>query len=430
MNINKIKAIAESYTKNFSLTEDNNSFILKLDEKFHKNFRSEIDKAMGLFINETKTQNLTCKSKHNIIIIPKNTSLNESEYDGKDVDFNKPSVTNISEKNIETKDDETKKPRYWSSKFWSDKSVSELLGEVIEPESIDVTSLPMKDELNPLIWDEEQHMHEEVRKFLLKNVLEFIKYSNLEDVEYKDIILTGSIANFNWSEHSDLDIHILFDFGQISSDREFVSDYFREKKRNWNQKIEEVRVKGLPVELYAQDTSEDHSSTGIYSIFNNEWSSKPQKTMINLDMPSIQLKASDYMNEIDELLNIQDPEVANLEADKLMDRLGEYRKSGLQSEGEYSVENLVFKLLRRSGYLEKISEIKKNNLTQDLTLENLSEGGLKDKLKKGTVGLGMVVALLAADYTSNDLKDAGIADEIINQAKEWIDSGVKAYFGK
>ena len=37
------------------------------------------------------------------------------------------------------------------------------------------------------------------------------------------------------------------------------------------------------------------------------------------------------------------------------------RKAGLEKEGEYSLENLVFKLLRRNGYIQRIIDVKRQS---------------------------------------------------------------------
>ena len=48
--------------------------------------------------------------------------------------------------------------------------------------------------------------------------------------------------------------------------------------------------------------------------------------------------------------------------DRVWKKIKDYRKSGLESEsGEFSVGNLVFKLLRRNGYIGKVMKMKKDN---------------------------------------------------------------------
>ena len=42
----------------------------------------------------------------------------------------------------------------------------------------------------------------------------------------------------------------------------------------------------------------------------------------------------------------------------LRKKIKEFRQSGLETGGEYSYENLTFKLLRRNGYIQKLLRLK------------------------------------------------------------------------
>ena len=55
-----------------------------------------------------------------------------------------------------------------------------------------------------------------------------------------------------------------------------------------------------------------------------------------------------------------------------MEKLRLFRQSGLEDGGEFSTENLVFKGLRHSGYLDKLVDMKKEAITNELTLETVS----------------------------------------------------------
>ena len=154
------------------------------------------------------------------------------------------------------KDKEEREPQKLNNK-----EVGELLNEIIDADSINVEKLNVKNQLCPKVWDDEDHMNPEVRQALLKNALEFIKFAKLEGATFKDIILTGSLANYNWHEGSDLDVHVLMDYDQISDDNEFVGDYFKTKKSLWGEQLP-ITVKDHDVELYVQDTNEPHTSTG------------------------------------------------------------------------------------------------------------------------------------------------------------------------
>lgn len=259
-------------------------------------------------------------------------------------------------------------PRHWSSKYWSRNNVSDLLKEVIEPESIDLKSIQIHGELSPLIWDENGTIKHDVRKTLLLNAKRFIEFSNLEELEFNDIILTGSLANYNYNENSDLDVHIIFNFNQISENIDFVGDFLKLKKQLWSDTLQ-IQVKGFDVETYFQNTEETHKSTGIYSLMKNEWITKPTKKIINIDTADIQLKSADFMNSIDELETNFNTNDWLKKYEKLKEKIKKYRASGLNDSGEYSVENLVFKVLRNSGYLEKMIGLKNNYLTKELSLK-------------------------------------------------------------
>jgi len=310
-------------------------------------------------------------------------------------------------------------PEYWKP--------DNLLGEIIDPENIDVEALKKKDTLCPKIWNENEQIHPEVREYLLKNVLEFIKFAKLEDATFKDVILTGSLANYNWHEGSDLDTHIIMDFDQISDDSEFVDDYFRTKKALWGEKMP-VQVRGHDVELYIQNEKEPHTSTGVYSIWNDKWLTKPIKEMIGIDTNNVQKKAVEFMKTIDDLEDSANDKYIAEMSDKLMEKLKNYRKSGLEEGGEFSTENLVFKVLRNTGYLEKLSELKYNGLRKELTLEGMvSEGGMKENLQKllrnTTVAFGFAVAGLALNsLDAPTLQQIGIGNDIIKKATNYIDS--------
>ncbi len=79
-----------------------------------------------------------------------------------------------------------------------------------------ISSFDLQKTLQPKIWTESgQKMNPRVRRNLLEIAYQFIDSFGL-DVIVDDIIVTGSIANYNWSEYSDVDLHILIDYNQFS----------------------------------------------------------------------------------------------------------------------------------------------------------------------------------------------------------------------
>ncbi len=259
-------------------------------------------------------------------------------------------------------------PRYWSCNFWTKKKVTDILSEIVDPKTVQVDYLKVKDKLNPNIWDDDFKLNNQVRAVLLKNAIEFIKYLNLENLPIVDIVFTGSLANYTWTDYSDIDVHIVTDFDKLDVDDETLTELFKTKKSLWETKVKS-KVKGYDVELYVEDSNEEVNSTGVYSLMKDQWIEKPIKQMVGIDTSDVQLKSASLMNLIDHIdgLDKSDTKVALFDA--LKEKLANYRKAGLQDEGEFSTENLVFKILRNNGYLKKIKDAKTNTLNKELSLE-------------------------------------------------------------
>ena len=236
-----------------------------------------------------------------------------------------------------------------------------LFEELIEDKKKDkqiVKSFETKDTLSNQIFDEiKGHfvMRDEIKKRLLEISDDFIEGLGVEFFIH-DIVLTGSLANYNWSQYSDVDLHILIDFEESKYEMDILKEFFDAKKNVWNEK-HDIKIKGYDVEVYVQDVSEEHISSGVYSILHNKWLVEPKKETPNIDDRKILEKGEEYGKKIDNLIrNSKEVTVDKLE--DLRKKIKEFRQCGLESGGESSYENLTFKLLRRNGYIQKLLQLK------------------------------------------------------------------------
>jgi predicted nucleotidyltransferase len=243
----------------------------------------------------------------------------------------------------------------------------ELIAEIVKPDEVEVDSIKQHDDLHPIFWDEDQKLRPEIRKILLKNAKSFIKFANIEEYRFIDIILTGSIANYTYTEASDVDLHIILDFSQISDDIELVNDLFKTKKSLWS-KTYATKIKNHEIELYFQNEKEPHHAIGVYSLMKDEWIKKPTKKVLDVNTKNLQEKTVGFINKINDLEGLINSDNFIDEYDKLKEKLKKYRQSGLDKEGEYSTENLVFKLLRNLGYLDKFFNLKNEYVAKNLTI--------------------------------------------------------------
>ncbi len=234
------------------------------------------------------------------------------------------------------------------------------LEELADPQSIDTSNLLSKSTLPEELWSSNEQLSPEIVRAALRIAQEYFEDLRLDpNIKIKDITLTGSLASYNWSDVSDFDLHILIDFNKLG-DRELLEDYLRQKSRIWNM-IHKILLKGYEVEIYVQDANEPHYSAGIYSLMENRWIKRPTRSRMNIDYQTVKEKAARIMSEIDDAYDMfaeKDFLQAKESGDAIMERLKRYRKAGLESGGIYSVENLVFKVLRRNDYLEKLNNIR------------------------------------------------------------------------
>ena len=75
------------------------------------------------------------------------------------------------------------------------------------------------EELNPIIWDSDFTMKPQIRTKLLSIVDEYLDASEiLEKDDIIDIELLGSNANYNYHPKSDIDLHLVVNMEDLSSD--------------------------------------------------------------------------------------------------------------------------------------------------------------------------------------------------------------------
>ena len=226
-------------------------------------------------------------------------------------------------------------------------------------EEVEADSFRINDELEPRIWDG-MKMKEEIREPMLKIAKNFIEGLPI-DVKVEDITLTGSLANYNWSSYSDVDLHIIVDFSKIDENYDLVKGFFDNARARWNDK-HNITLKGYDVEIYVENVGEGHKSSGVYSVMDDKWNIEPDKYDDSIDFESARRKADEIegrVNRTNNLLLAGDYQKALRAIDKLKRKIRNMRRAGLESKKqEFSVENIAFKILRRNGILDRLDDLK------------------------------------------------------------------------
>ena len=238
-----------------------------------------------------------------------------------------------------------------------------------------IKSFKVQPTLNRDIWDENNQLHPKIRWALIRVAKSFYEGIDLENKPpIKDIVFTGSLANYNWSKFSDIDVHLLFDFKQYGEHQETFENLFLLAKSNWNNK-HDVTVKGFEVEIYAEDEDNPHTSTGVYSILRNEWIKSPEKTTPVFDPLDVKSKAHYFIKlyrHIVQNVGSESVDVLLNRVEVLKDKIKRFRQAGLNKGGEYSTENLAFKALRRGGVLDKLYTLGVELADQQLSVSEIN----------------------------------------------------------
>ena len=208
---------------------------------------------------------------------------------------------------------------------------------------LSIKPIAFNDTLNPELWDGD-NLKTQIRYKLLLIAKHFAEFLKVKKLNLKDITISGSNASYGYSEYSDIDLHLVVDINDPD-----IAELYNAKKNQYNFKYN-IKIKGIDVELYVQDSKQPHHSAGIYSIMNDKWISMPKHQAPTVSETEVKNKARNYAGRINQALKSD-----NLKnAEETMENIRRLRQAGLDDGGEYSVENLAFKLLRARGQIEKL----------------------------------------------------------------------------
>ena len=213
-------------------------------------------------------------------------------------------------------------------------------------------------ELNDKLW-ENNTMRPEVRSKLLEIAKAFYKFVGV-DLNISDITVTGSNSAYTYTEHSDLDLHLIVEGAPSDEEREL----YDAKKGLWNEQ-HDIFIRGLPVEVYIQGSDDEHHSSGVFSVLNEEWLTTPSNDQPTIDDVSVAQKVRYLTREIKGAINDSD----RTKADTVKTRLAKMRKEGLAETGEWGAENIAYKTLRNKGLIDALTTHIRHLQDQELSLE-------------------------------------------------------------
>lgn len=235
-------------------------------------------------------------------------------------------------------------------------------GEFINESNL---TLRYHDQLNSKLWSGDK-LKPEVREKLIEIGNTWAEFSSIPQDAIKDMILVGGNANFNYTDFSDIDLHLLVDKDAMPDCPDLLDDYLKDKKQLWSLS-HDISIYGHDVELYAQDVNAEFpANQGVYSLTQDNWMVPPTKQEVNFDDPNLIRKIEDYVSKINGLI---DSNAEDESFKKLKKKFADMRKAGIKQAGEFSQENLIFKELRNKGYLDRMNQYIKSKEDEKLSLK-------------------------------------------------------------
>ena len=236
------------------------------------------------------------------------------------------------------------------------------------------------DHLNPRLWDQREHLRPEVDAKLREIARDFQEFLGVPDLDVKDITISGSNAAYNYTPHSDIDLHLVVAMPD-TRDREVFRELFDAKKFQYNTE-HDIRIGGYDVELYVQDAAQEHHSQGIYSLVQNQWLSVPRRRKPDINDISVRSKYEDVGHRIESA--IRNGDAAQME--DVWNKLRAMRQQGLEREGEFAPENLVFKMLRNNGTIGNLKQARQAVRDRELSIDEARKKKNKKKFRYGFGG--------------------------------------------
>jgi predicted nucleotidyltransferase len=216
--------------------------------------------------------------------------------------------------------------------------------------------------LNKRIFTDER-LQEDVRDQLMLIAADFVDFMGIDTLKVTDVRLYGSNAAYTYTKHSDIDLHVLVDMSEINDDRVY-RELFNSKKNLYNDSLD-ITVRGMPVELYMQSSTDVVKSLGDYSVMNDHWVKFPTKSKASLEEHSAKEKFKRLVVTAELALRSRDIDRVN----DLIDTLKRYRSAGLERGGEFSPENLAAKALRSRGITDKLYQHRDRLHSDELSID-------------------------------------------------------------
>jgi len=227
-----------------------------------------------------------------------------------------------------------------------------------------IEKFEVHDTLNPKLWTADNRLRDDVKLRLIDIIEQFVSTCDIE-LNIVDAHLVGSNASYNYTEYSDLDVHLISNFDLIDAPKDIIQTMYNALKAKFNADYD-ISIRGVNVEVYVEDIRSTSISNGVFSLYEDRWLRFPKKLT---DVPQVDIddEVAEWSLKFTQAIDSNNSEaITNVINDLYM-----LRKNSLDTEGEYGAGNLTFKEIRNLGLLDTAKEAYKKFRSKELTIEHL-----------------------------------------------------------
>ena len=217
-------------------------------------------------------------------------------------------------------------------------------------------TLRVNTKLYPPLWIND-HIKPEAQAQLMRIAHWVLEDLSIPEAQMVDATISGSIANFNYSSFSDLDLHIFVNIDTVPNP-EMVEAYMRTYSSVWNDE-HDISLFGLPVNIFVKNARGEEHSAGIYSVLHGKWIRKPVPTKLTVTREDVLALALPFADKIRAAVERYEekPEGAPCSSySALRHELRKFRKHHLEKDGELGAGNLAYKVLRRATFITSLEK--------------------------------------------------------------------------
>ena len=232
--------------------------------------------------------------------------------------------------------------------------------------------------LCPKIWDTDTEINPLVSQSLQMMAFEYVRYLGnvlglpIATGDILDIFIHGSLTNYYWDKHSDVDLCIVADLTTLREKLPNLNNFlfFNATQRSWKSTFR-PSIYGRNVDIFIIDPSEVESKLTntvdtFYSLFTNEWALAPRRVPANELKELKKMTYKRYRVIMRQCRQILKNKMSHEFIDTYLIALKNHRTNSVLNANNNSMTStqMAFKMARNTNIISKMRRASREQLSR------------------------------------------------------------------